>query len=213
MCEKIIDKTEKEEKLIRDSIKKRGWSDKMINELLPTPESIRKPNGKVKYCLWRLKDVEDAETTPLFHNMQESYLKRKVSADRAVATKTESFMTEVDLAISKIRVKYIPPKQLLNETISAKQQWYTTIGNWDIINVSTLDLDTLHRWEVNYIRHNLTAYDENLYNFKGRVGVREGYLKYRGAVMEAIEKVYPELFPLKEKYGALSLEKIELPKQ
>ena len=55
------------------------------------------------------------------------------------------------------------------------------------------DRDTVRRWMVNYIRHNLTRYDEFLYEARGRTGIRFAYPEYRCAVLEEIARVYPEL--------------------
>ena len=46
---------------------------------------------------------------------------------------------------------------------------------------------------VNHIRHNLTAYDEELYEMKGKVGIGEAYILYKRKVLEAIAVAYPYL--------------------
>lgn len=47
---------------------------------------------------------------------------------------------------------------------------------------------------VNYIRHNLTNYDEVLDNIKDKFGVKVSYVKFRKILMLKIKEVYPKLF-------------------
>jgi hypothetical protein len=48
------------------------------------------------------------------------------------------------------------------------------------------DKETLTRWKVNYIRHNLTSYDDELLSLYGRTGKDKAYLKLFGEVMNRI---------------------------
>jgi hypothetical protein len=38
----------------------------------------------------------------------------------------------------------------------------------------------------------LTSYDRVWYGIKGKVGIKDAYKLYRSAVLDEIEKVYPE---------------------
>ena len=38
--------------------------------------------------------------------------------------------------------------------------------------------EVLNRWMVNFIRHNLTEYDDVLYDAKGKVGIGDEYIRY-----------------------------------
>jgi hypothetical protein len=46
---------------------------------------------------------------------------------------------------------------------------------------------------VNYVRHNLTNYEEELYYMSGKVGCHEEYYFYKDAVLDRISETYPEL--------------------
>lgn len=183
----------KKEKITKELIKARGWSDSMISKLLPKPDTTFDSRGRVKYHLWLLEDVEAAETTESYKELKEKYDKRKTVADKIVQDKTEKFLEEVDLAIKKIKVRRISIEELTRDTISAKEDWYC-----DFIDRNDLDPATLRRWQLNYIRHNLTDYDKKLYEFSGKIGINEGYIRYKNAVMAEIAKVYPELCEKKE---------------
>lgn len=46
---------------------------------------------------------------------------------------------------------------------------------------------------MNHIRHELTGYDADLYEGKGRVGIGEECARYRGAVLDAGAVAHPLL--------------------
>lgn len=52
--------------------------------------------------------------------------------------------------------------------------------------------ETLKRWIVNYIRHNLIKYDLTLYENKGKVGKDEAYPVLKKAVLDRIAITYPQ---------------------
>lgn len=173
-------------------VKCRGWNDKMIKKLLPSPEEIRKSSGKIKYYLWKIDDVIQAETTDEFKSMKASYDSNREISMKAVRTKKEALSKEIDAAISNITVKYVPYDNLRKITIKSKQEWYYSNGDYDIIG--DVDDATMKRWMINYIRHNLTTYDSVLFGARGKTGISDEYIRYRNAVMDKIKEVYPELF-------------------
>lgn len=59
-------------------------------------------------------------------------------------------------------------------------------------DVHEADEDTLIRWIVNYIRHNLVDYDNFLYKISGKVGSIGVYPEIKTAVLEKIAVAYPQ---------------------
>lgn len=55
------------------------------------------------------------------------------------------------------------------------------------------DENTVTRWTVNYIRHRMTSYDEQLYHMKGKVGKNGMYREIHNHILYKIANVYPEL--------------------
>ena len=53
---------------------------------------------------------------------------------------------------------------------------------------------------VNYIRHKLTNYDEELERIYGRLARKEAYIKYKDILAAEMKKVYPELEKDIDKY-------------
>lgn len=52
--------------------------------------------------------------------------------------------------------------------------------------------NTLNRWCVNYIRHQLTTYDNELYELIGKIGRDDAYEQFKKAVLEKISIAYPK---------------------
>ena len=70
-----------------------------------------------------------------------------------------------------------------------------SIGKSNYIELHEVDPDTLTRITNNYIRHELTNYDEILESIKGKVGISEGYIKLKeNVLMKKIQEVYPSYF-------------------
>jgi len=53
--------------------------------------------------------------------------------------------------------------------------------------------EVIDRWIVNYIRHKLTDYEEEIKKLEFRCGSKEAIKKYRMLLAEEMKKVYPEL--------------------
>lgn len=85
---------------------------------------------------------------------------------------------------------------LRKAALTAKQNCYDYIaaerggGLYDNVAADG-DEETIRRWIVNYIRHELTDYDYDLYHTKGRTGCHEQYGRYRDAVLDKIAEAYP----------------------
>jgi hypothetical protein len=55
------------------------------------------------------------------------------------------------------------------------------------------DADFLWRITVNYLRHEMTAYEKHLREIAGRAGIDEAYSDLKWKVLEAIAEAYPWL--------------------
>lgn len=182
--------------LNQTALTERGWTKTMIPRFLPEP--ILKPNPFYRSAapmkLWRKEDVENAEATEEFAKAKSIADKRKKSAEKAVETKTNALRADMKAFIESIRVEVIPNGELRKLAVEARQMWYeeteqTSKYGWDAMNA---DQATKDRWVVNFIRHNLTEYDENLAEMKGKTGVRELYPEYKEAILKKIAEAYPK---------------------
>lgn len=188
---------EKEKKLTYSTVKGMGFSDKLIRELLPEPELVDNPHYKcaAPMRLYFEADVLKAMQEEPFIAYQVKRRKRTESAKKAVKTKCENLKREMLTISDKIIVKRLDLQTLAQKTIKAKNDYYEYLGLWRNIYRTTYgaDAQTLDRWMVNYIRHNLTEYDEELDRLYGKTGRTEAYFLFFKAVMEKIATVYPEL--------------------
>lgn len=191
----------------KSSLLDRGWTEKTINELLPPPKLVDNPYYKCagKMKLWEQKIVKQRERTKKFKESAEKKAKRRESSLKAVATKKEKTMSL--LPTLSLEVERIELEDLRKYTLNAKWNWYMfTEQDWKADSVDFADDETVLRWELNYIRHNLSNYDNELEKLYGKVGKDTVYSKYRNQLMNKIFEVYPEL---KEEVEKLEQENIE----
>lgn len=59
------------------------------------------------------------------------------------------------------------------------------------VHLSNVKEETMQRWIVNYIRHQLTLYDGVLRGFKGNAGTDEASSRFKNALLDQIAKYYP----------------------
>lgn len=172
-----------------------GWTKTMIASLLPEPKLVDNPY----YCkaapmkLYKEQDVLDAMQSDAYKQALEKANKRKLSAQKATKTKTEILAKNMDAFVESVSVEVISNSELVKETIEAKNAWYCYTGQYEMItNKTKVDSETLHRWVVNYIRHNLVSYDYGLYKMKGKTGKNALYAQYKNAILEKIAAAYPK---------------------
>lgn len=177
-----------------------GWTKTMISKLLPEP--ILKPNPMYRSAApmktWRETDVLAIMETPEYSKLYQKAQQRKQVAQKAVNTKKEQTNKILEEMEKEIRVKIISDTDLVFQTISAKQNWYAYQAvireDCDCYHqkLENVDGETLNRWVVNYIRHNLVSYDDSLEKIKGKVGKNNAYFSYKETVLRAIARAYPK---------------------
>ena len=177
------------------NLSKMGFTKKLIEEHLHEPLLKDNPHYRMgpKMKLYLAKDVEKFMKTDIFLNYQESRKNRVNAPIKNASKRREENYRYIDDEISQITVKRVPLDELERLTIEAKVDWLLWTRD-DFYGFDDLSDETLARWMINYIRHNLTNYDEILDNIKGKFGVEEAYIKYKKILMLKIKEVYPELF-------------------
>ena len=172
-----------------------GFTKSMIDKLLPEP--ILKQNPRYKSAapmkLWKEADVLAAMDTAAFQAAAAKAAQRKQAAAKAVNTKRRNAEVLADDLIASIHVQRIDMQSLQELTIAAKQKWYDFNGKDEIVDPSR---ETVERWMVNYIRHNLCEYDDSLYMLfrPGSLADKdELYPKVKRETLAKIAQVYPEL--------------------
>ena len=198
-------KTKKKEEYITVTglVEKRGWTRSMATKLLENLDykEVNNPHYKcaAPMTLYYLKDIKRIEKTKKFAKLKEKAEKRKISAKKAVETKIN---TTVDIADTfSVTVERIDLEDLEEFTLEEKQYWYDNNWNSDYYrNAYSADEETIKRWMVNFIRHNLSDYEEQLEILEGRTGKNKGYWHFKIKLAEEMKRVYPELEKDIDKY-------------
>lgn len=180
-------------------IEKRGWTSSMIVKLTKKLECKIVDNPYYRNArpmtLYYLKDIKRIEKTKKFKELKEKADKRRESAKKAVNTKIKKVVQLADTF--SVTVERIDLKELEDETLAAKQDWYDiqqfNRDSYYFRNAYLAPKEDVERWKVNYIRHNLSNYDEQLEMLKRKTGKLIAYVHYREKLAEEMKRVYPEL--------------------
>ena len=103
----------------------------------------------------------------------------------------------VNQSVAKITIQIIPFEELIEKTLDAKQEWYDT--RYELLyddykkEARYADEETVNRWAVNYIRHEMTTYDNELWQIAKKTGNKEAYLRLFELILCKIAEAYPEL--------------------
>lgn len=197
---------ERTEKICLATVKGMGFTEKLVRDFLPEPELVPNPNYRraAPMKLWKRQDVEEAmekkECKEALADAIAKRQKRSAAAKKAVKTKTDQLMEQVKEQITKIHVERVDMWQLKEDTLLSKQEWYDDVSymrDREAASAYGADEETVERWMVNYIRHNLTRYDAKLFQLteetRGKTGKHQAYFAFFKAIMSGIKEIYPEL--------------------
>lgn len=169
---------QKEHLISQSAVLSMGFTKSMIDKLLPSPVLKRNPHyaSSAPMKLWREDDVRSAMETQEFQTMAAKAAARKAASAKAVETKRKNAEGIADNLIASIHVTRWDMPVLEEATLNAKQEWYLEHGNVDILSPNP---ETLERWMVNFVRHNLCEYDDKLIDLFGLVGKEELYRRLK----------------------------------
>ena len=174
-----------------DLISIRKWTERLIKKYMPVPDEIRNnPHyGRASEMkLYKISRVESIEKNEQFLiDFQKTILRRKSSL-KMVETKKDNLLIQIsELPIS---VEFIPRNELVPLVIDDynDRNYYK-----DYLTLRDLDQSKLERLTVNYIRHQLTSYDQCLGLIFSKVGKKEGYRLLIERIYNCISESYPEL--------------------
>jgi hypothetical protein len=186
-----MDKTS--EYLTLAALKGRGWSRKLIETLLGAPDktavnSYYRSAAPIK--LWLIERVDCAETNADFVAHQAKRVSLSARSLSAAVRQREKLMAKV--ALLQVEVERIPHNKLLQLAQNEWQGWRLDRNDFRA-DPKHVDAQTRQRWAVNYVRHHLCSYDEELERVARRIGVRSAVAEIRRKVYAAIATAYPEL--------------------
>lgn len=168
-----------------------GFTKSMIEILLPVP--VLKPNPRYRSSapmkLYRIEDVSAAMETEAYRVASEKAEARRSSAEKAVETKRQKGEALIDTIVEELVVERIDIKELERIVLREKEERAAERGDY----LHRLDDETVARWMVNYVRHNLCQYDDGLMALVGKVGKDALYVRLKEGTLRKIAQVYPEL--------------------
>jgi hypothetical protein len=187
-----------EEFIIKSTLKQRGWTDKLISLFYPFPDKTKRNpmyRSAPEMCLYLLKNVEEIERTQEF---QEALLKAqryKVASKKAIETKKKKLMNLIENI--NILIPRISEKKLLEKAIGSYNEMQ---AEREVMNRSfsdhvnkNADKEFLDRICVNFLRHQLTDYEEILSDISCKVGFDDGYFEIRKKIFLEISNRFPWL--------------------
>jgi hypothetical protein len=173
---------------------KRGWTRAGVKKFLGEPYRRERCHAynKGDYIVhWYLAaDVRAAERRKAFKVFQARKTARSEAAKKAVRTKHERTMAYVEAL--EIQVPEVDLTVLQEKACASYNSRANERGTEGGASLSS-DSKFLDRITVNYIRHELTSYEENLYEQFGKVGIEDAIEAIRARVYDAINEKYPEL--------------------
>ena len=172
----------------RPTLKSRGWTDGLINRFLLEPdETAVNPHYKSgpPRKLYLLKRVEKVERSKKFIAAKEEAAKRQASSAVGVETKRRKMEQYLETVVIEVPfIKRVELRRLALEHWNAIRDY-----DWEAGESPTW----LDKITVNYLRHQLTRYEEELDAIAGKVALRDAYLTLSQKVFDAISDAYPDL--------------------
>lgn len=172
----------------------------MIAQLLDPPDAER-PNPFYRTSapmrFYSRERVERVESEAEFARLRDLARRRSESA-RAAASRRRDALLERIRAV-EVAVPSLTPDRLRLAAVAHRnrrefERCYLLPGmDGSEASADAVDAATLRRWEVNYLRHELTGYDSLLADVEGRVGREAAERLIRTKVYAAIAAKYPLL--------------------
>jgi len=177
----------------KTQLKERNWTDTAINKFLLFPDGekinpVCRSAPKMKlYLQDRVFRIENSED---FRRWLNKSFDRKKSAQKAVLSKKESLIQQVNnWTIDVSEHSYV---DILKLTVDNYNEFKTSIEDYESIATINSDKMFLNRIVVNFLRHQLTEYDNRLHEIAGKTGIRKAYLILNRKIYDKIAEIYPE---------------------
>jgi hypothetical protein len=170
----------------------RGWSERAIETLLGDCDK-QAPNPHGRYAppmrLYLVKRVEVAESSEEFRRFKDSKKRRGEIAMEAAERRKESLLEAIrglEIEVPRIEDYRTRACRHYNNLWMDRGQYHKHASPSD-------NKEFLDRISVNYLRHEMSDYEERLLSVRGCVGCGEAreYIKER--ILTAISCTYPEL--------------------
>jgi hypothetical protein len=184
---------EKLDKLTKQKLKERGWTDSAIRKFLGEPDELKKNwlySKAAPICLYSISKVEIIEKSDDFINWK---IKSKIKGN--AIKKSKKIIAQKIFILMKSwnpEIKILPLDEVKSLAIIAYNTFSVETGR-DFYADENSDKRFLERIMVNYIRHNLTDYDYVLANTYRKIAKHDLIILAKSIVYDSIITNYPEL--------------------
>ena len=182
----------------KSTLKSRGWTDKSIESFLKKPDKTTKNpyyTSASPMKLYLTSRVLVAEQSGEYIAFQKVSNKRKASSLKATQTKKKQLLQRIKEC--RIELERKSPTEVKQDAIVSyndfKEQMLWEREHEYTPATENSDDEFLNRITVNYLRHNLSNYDDQLAAIFGRVGVGDAYAILNEKIYAKIAETYPHL--------------------
>lgn len=174
----------------KTKLKRRGWSETLIKTKLgDAHKRVKNPfnSNASDLLLWEEKAVIEKEQDQDF----QTHLARREKQSNLMKSRSEKSRQELfsEIESMDINIAIMGAEELKDFAI---KEWRKEKRGNVPFCPSKAHSQTLARWMVNYIRHNLTRYDQKLEEIIGKTGRKEAVTLIRQRVFKEIARTYPE---------------------
>jgi len=163
----------------------------LIKQFLGEPDKLvlnQHYRSGPKIRLWAVERVEKIEKLEAFRVQREKGAKRSTAAAAAASSQRQQLLESI--ARMEIEVEVLEPSTPLERAID-----HYNMRNWLRGRRAEQGSDPafLQRIQVDFIRHELTAYDEELDRVACKIGAADARDAIRDKIYYAMAEAYPEL--------------------
>ena len=175
-------------------VSNRQWTKKLMILFLGNPDKVV-PNPFYKKAadmqLWYLRRILEIEDSPEF---RAEFLKaqgRKKVAQEVVQRKQDTIMKYA--VTTPIHLEIRSRETLEKNAARAYNDWHSYRDDFYAVDERKVSHDFLSRITVNYIRHEMSSYEDKLFEIHGKVGVGLAYEVIKKRILNKISETYPWL--------------------
>ncbi len=171
-----------------------GWTRTNVKNFADPPD-LTKRNPHYRSAsptrLYRTSRIEEVEQR---EDVQAALKRGQLRSERATLVSERTRLSGLMKARAfSCTVPEIPQEQLKSLAIEHYNSRLKLLGGENYVFLDHVDPTVLNRITVNYVRHELSRYDNELSSIKGKVGRHEIHAWIKRRVLEEIARVYPYL--------------------
>jgi len=180
-------------------LKERGWTASIVKKLVDIqPTEFKGLYSRQPQKCYPKSYIEGLEQTARFAELKGMAETRQAAMQAVADAKRATNIAKFTEQAESVKIPVLSEEELKKRTIKSKRRWYSRQAEIrctvdDGIDEDGLPAVVLHRWEVNFVRHELTGYERLLERIAGLVGTRDIYHVVKCKILDKISEAYPWL--------------------